>query len=365
MLVKFAVTNYRGFRDRIEWNLSKAGNYEFNTYAVKAGIVKNGIIYGPNGSGKTNFGLAVFDIENHLSQKWKKSDYYRNFIYAGKPEGTVDFEYTFLFDQQKVEYTYSKNSKGGLMREALRVDDVSVFNKEKDSLTIDTGLFPMDEGTRMNLQNNDNRVSIANFLLSSYPLEKEHYLMKLQRFVGSMLWFRNLDVREFIGLESGVVELDDYIISHNLVSDFSDFLHLVSGQSFRLVPDETNKQLMYRIDGALIPFYSTASTGTRSLQLLYFWLKRMNEASLVFIDEFDAFYHFRLAYEVCRELFMLDCQVYTTSHNTYLMTNELLRPDCNFILNENKIKPLNECTEKELRFGHNIEKLFRGNAFRV
>ena len=47
------------------------------------------------------------------------------------------------------------------------------------------------------------------------------------------------------------------------------------------------------------------------------------------------------------------------------MTNDLLRPDCNFIVNENKIKALCDCTDKELRFGHNIEKLFRGNTFSV
>ena len=29
MLVKFAVTNYRGFADRIEWDLSSPANYEF------------------------------------------------------------------------------------------------------------------------------------------------------------------------------------------------------------------------------------------------------------------------------------------------------------------------------------------------
>ena len=99
--------------------------------------------------------------------------------------------------------------------------------------------------------------------------------------------------------------------------------------------------------------------------LLYYWLKQMTKASFVFIDEFDAFYHFRLSYEVCKTLFSLPCQAFTSSHNTYLMTNDLLRPDCNFILQDNKIKPLSDCTQKELRFGHNIEKMFRGNAFEV
>ena len=50
MLIKFAVKNFRGFAERIEWDLSHPSNYSFNTYAVKDGVIKNGIIYGPNGS---------------------------------------------------------------------------------------------------------------------------------------------------------------------------------------------------------------------------------------------------------------------------------------------------------------------------
>ena len=92
-------------------------------------------------------------------------------------------------------------------------------------------------------------------------------------------------------------------------------------------------------------------------------MQKMGEATFVFIDEFDAFYHFKLSFEVCKRLFNMGCQVFTSSHNTYLMTNDLLRPDCNFIVSNNKIKPLCDCTEKELRFGHNIEKLFRGDTF--
>ena len=71
MITKFAVKNYRGFADRIEWDLSHPSSYSFNTFAIKDGIVKNGIIYGPNGSGKSNLALAVFDIILHLTQKAK------------------------------------------------------------------------------------------------------------------------------------------------------------------------------------------------------------------------------------------------------------------------------------------------------
>ena len=366
MLTKFAVTNYRGFANRIEWDLSKPANYEFNKNVIKDGIIKNGIIYGPNGSGKTNFSLALFDIENHLSPKWKKIDYYTNFVYVGKKNDVVKFEYTFKFGNKMVAYTYTKNANGILLAESLFVDGKMIFERKEGFLSIDKSQFPMDENVERNLGSNANNVSIINFLLTSYPLSADHYLMELYRFVNSMLWFRNLDIREFIGLETSLTNLDEFIITNNLLDDFSEFLRNVSGQEFHFVAhNPADKQILCKIGGNEVPFYLIASTGTKSLQLLYFWLKRMSEAAFVFIDEFDAFYHFRLAFEVCKRLFNMDCQIFTSSHNTYLMTNDLLRPDCNFILNENRIKPLCDCTDKELRFGHNIEKLFRGNAFSV
>lgn len=35
MLTKFAVKNYRGFKNRIEWDLSHPSNYTFNNDAVR------------------------------------------------------------------------------------------------------------------------------------------------------------------------------------------------------------------------------------------------------------------------------------------------------------------------------------------
>ena len=366
MLAKFAVKNFRGFTERIELDLTRHSNYNFNVNAIKDDIIKNGIIYGPNGSGKTNFSLAIFDIVNHVSQKWKKPDYYANFAYAGDTFIKVDFEYTFIFDGQKIEYNYSKNYQGIITAEALVVDGKQVFNRAEGKLAIDTGSFPMEKAIQKNLADNANHVPIVNFLLMSFPLAHDHYLIKMQQFVNGMLWFRSLDVREFIGLETGTTALEEYIIGNKLIDDFRRFLANVSGQEFEFAPPRAGEKVLFcLIDKKRIPFMAIISTGTKSLELLYFWMKQMGKASFVFIDEFDAFYHFKLSFEVCKILFEKDCQVFTSSHNTYLMTNDLLRPDCNFILNENKINPLVDCTEKELRFGHNIEKMFRANAFKV
>lgn len=366
MLAKFAVKNFRGFTDKIELDLTRHSNYNYNLYAIKNDIIKNGIIYGPNGSGKSNFSLAIFDIVNHLSQKWKKPDYYANFTYAGDPYLKVEFEYTFIFDKQRVVYSYSKNYQGVIAAEALAVDGKQVFKRADGKFTIDTNAFPIDQTIQRNLADNANNIPIVNFLLMSIPLAHDHYLIKLQQFVNGMLWFRNLDVREFIGLETSVFMMEEYIISNKLIDDFRRFLLNVSDQEFEFAQPRAGEKVLYCvIDKKRIPFMAIISTGTKALELLFFWMQRIGQATFVFIDEFDAFYHFKLAFEVCKILFSKECQVFTSSHNTYLMTNDLLRPDCNFILDDNKIKPLVDCTDKELRFAHNIEKMFRGNAFKV
>ena len=69
---------------------------------------------------------------------------------------------------------------------------------------------------KANLANNANNVSIVNFLLTSYPLAKEHYLLKLQQFVNSMLWFRSVEKNEFMGLATAPANLDEYIIKNQL-----------------------------------------------------------------------------------------------------------------------------------------------------
>lgn len=366
MLTRFAVTNYRVFKNRIEWDLSHPSNYSFNTGAIQDGIVKNGIIYGPNGAGKSNFGLAIFDIANHLSHKWKKPDYYLNYACAGRHDQPVEFEYTFALGGHTLLYKYSKVAselRGDIMREQLIVDDNEVLLKDKGVLNI-ADEFGLTETAVQNLKDSANNISIVNYLLSSVPLPKGHALMLLRDFVENMLFFRSLDNREFIGLKEGGSNIEEYIIKNNLAGDFAAYLKDVSGQEYEFAPNAQGENVLFcMMGGVRIPFQWVASTGTKNLELQYYWLKEMDNASFVFIDEFDAFYHHELSYRISKHLFEGKNQVFVTTHDTFLLSNDLLRPDCFFILRDNKIKAICDMTDKELRFGHNLEKLYRGGTF--
>ena len=47
--------------------------------------------------------------------------------------------------------------------------------------------FPMENTIKRNLKDNANNVSVINFLRTSYPLAKNHYLLALLQFVDSVL----------------------------------------------------------------------------------------------------------------------------------------------------------------------------------
>ena len=139
------------------------------------------------------------------------------------------------------------------------------------------------------------------------------------------------------------------------------------GLDITVIAEEVNghKRLFMQFNNGKIGFYQNASTGTTALTLFYFWLKRIEEhnPSLIFIDEFDAFYHQELSEFIVRQLKELDCQVILTTHNTRLLNNHLMRPDCCFILKNGRLATLSYLTNKELREAHNIEKMYRAKVF--
>ena len=62
MLRRFKVSNFKCFKEDFSLDLTSVKAYTFNPECVKNGIVNNAMIYGYNGSGKSNLGWAILDI---------------------------------------------------------------------------------------------------------------------------------------------------------------------------------------------------------------------------------------------------------------------------------------------------------------
>lgn len=365
MLKKFSVENFKGFQNKLTLDL-EADNYDFNPEVIKNSCISKGIIYGVNSSGKSNLGLALFDIIIHLTERQKLMHSYDFYLNMSNSSSVANFEYEFIFDGHDVIYKYSKNDADSLLNESLSIDNTEVIFFDFTSKTGFTKLEGTD--TLNNSINSDSPISRVKFVNNNSILtdnEQNRVFNKFINFVDNMLLFYSLDSRGYEGFMNGTESISEGIINSGKLSDFQSFLNRI-GIDYKLKEQEIDgrKNIYCSFNNKSADFFKIASTGTKSLALFYYWYIRMENASLVYIDEFDAFYHFELSKEVQKLLNKLkQVQIFTTTHNTDLMSNDLLRPDCYFLLRDNKITSLSKLTDKEIRKAHNLQKMYKAGAF--
>ncbi len=200
--------------------------------------------------------------------------------------------------------------------------------------------------------------------------EENDLFLDLLNFVDKMLLFWSLENRSFIGFKQQPREdIVVNIIKNKHFDDMKTFFKEAGfGDEIVHINIAGQERLFFKFQNKkLVDFYEARSTGMSSLLLFYYWLEDINNLekapSFVCIDEFDAFYHFELSRFVVEKLKKSNVQVLLTTHNTSLFTNDLLRPDCYYICSKNKIVNAHNATQKELREGHNLEKLYRGGTF--
>lgn len=365
MLAEFRVRNYKNFRDELRFSLESNKNYEFNQEAIYNGIIKDSVIVGYNASGKTNLGLAVMDIVNHLTdRKWmdKPGSFYSNLY---NQDDVVSFVYKFKFDSCFLEYVYEKKDMERVIRESVKIDGKKVIVNDGERAFVD-----LKGAQTLNLDNWDNPISFVKYVYANTVLDKEDkyckVFLKFMKFVNQMLWISSTEGLIIVGSASTSGDLLEAICSlENGVENLEFFLR-EAGLGFKLVARDKGqgKTVYCQMGNREVLFAPLMSSGTRSLVFLFLWYMQRENLSFIFIDEFDAFYHTDLSIAVINKLMAEEnIQVVFTSHNTDIISNELLRPDCYFKLEDNTIQPFCDLTDKALREAHNLQKMYKAGAF--
>ncbi len=374
MLKTFSVENFRAFSNKVTIDFAAVGNYAFNKECLRNGIVKTAIMYGKNAGGKSSLAYALVDIVSNLTDNnansLKINSNYLNLV-SGK--NVAIFEYCFCFRGKDVVYTYKKTNVKAIVYEKLVIDGKTVV--EYDRLSNQKEMVLTLAGTEsLNRDLSQIQISYLKYIRANAVLEKNietDLFNDFISFVDKMLLFWSLEDRSFIGYDQQpCTNLTEKIVEDGLFDELKQFFKAAGfTENLIVVPRENNSKVLYiKFDnGKIIPFSLAASTGMNSLLLFYFWIRDLQNIekspSFICIDEFDAFYHFELSKFVVEKLKESNVQVLFTTHNTSLLTNDLLRPDCYYICSKDEIVNAHNATEKELREGHNLEKLYRGGTF--
>lgn len=377
MLKIFKVTNYKNFKDTLVVDFGKVGGYQFNLDCIDNKTISKMFIYGRNSTGKTNLGYAIYDITSCLEDfpfNRKQNDYFLN---ADSEENFAEFSYTFQFDKDVLLYRYKKLGNTNLLEEEMFLNNKKIFHCDfidqkvdfldltdvySEPVTIDRYVEVLESTT--DEEESKKPLPFFRWLTANIALASDSVLIKLYNFI------RKMKVAPANQLGAGRMVSKFFYESledEEALRDFESFLN-VMGVECKLVceklPDGQNE--LYFKHKTLVPFFETASSGTLALTTLYRRLQIMKSASFVYLDEFDAFYNYELSENVVQYIkhAFPNCQVVFTTHNTNLMSTHLLRPDCICILSRaGYLTPLCDATPRELREGHNLEKMFISGEF--
>ena len=366
MLAKFSVQGFKNFKDKITLDLTQKKNYEFNDNLTKNNLIKNGVIFGKNSSGKSNLGLAIFDIVNNLTDKEKTILDVIPYINLDLKTPLAKFYYQFYFDCDVVEYSYSKSEPDILSEEELIINNETVLYYNYATREC---ICRLEGAENVNTTLDTARLSFVKYISSNTVLNDSRNNRLFKRFlsfVDNMLMFYALRQNRYFGYMQGDQPLSDVIVKKEKLADFEAFLNRLEIDCRLKAREVDGKFEIYNtFANGESNFFRTASTGTEALALFFYWLINSDNTTFIYMDEFDAYYHFELSEEVVKEIIKQkpDAQILFTSHNTNLMTNELFRPDCLFIMQNNGIKSMSDLTQKELRQAHNLQKMYKAGAF--
>ncbi|MER1987792.1 MAG: ATP-binding protein [Solibacillus sp.] len=369
MLKMFSVSNYKIFNEKVTLDFSKVRDYKFNENCISNGLISKSIMYGKNAVGKTNLGFALIDIRFTVLPNERKVNDHIGYLNANSEKKSARFEYVFMIDNKEIEFIYEKETPNKLSYESLSIDNTLVY--DFDFLNQNGNLNNLkgyEELKHLNFEEWDNEIPILRYILSNSKLNELNILKKLSKFIEGMTILKPSDSRvHFRGpklINTGIVST---IIEEDLVHDFEKFLNNcdINIQLKIDITPEGEKKLYFDYKKP-IEFINNASSGTLALTALYIFLKKLNKISFLFIDEFDANFHFELAERMLESVKVKqEAQIILTTHNTDLMTNKYLRPDCYFLMLPNKIVSIADATKRELRQGHNLEKLYQSGEFHI
>lgn len=342
MLCQFSFQNFKSYKEETVFDFQAAAIPEFPNSLIKKDKCSNllpvGVIYGPNGGGKTNLLQAlscmistvvkpIHDLEkNRKSLIMQQKVTAEPFLYDNMSK-TEPTEFQIFFRTGQYEYRYYL----GLLRDEVWAETLDrkkiggkkpahIFYREGQKISLGTILKKENVNTNIN-----SKMPFLSFLAINYNIS---VITEVQE------WFESCIIRSYANpmAEMQIMVSDDSIFKNQILMLLNDMGIDVMDYRF----DEKEKQLYLKRKIGKDEYELTfehESDGTRKLiAALPVLLIALQEGRMVIIDELDAKLHPKLLRYVISmftnpNINKHGAQLLFTSHDMSTMKNTVFRRD--------------------------------------
>lgn len=364
MLKQVRFSNFKMFKNETIIDLRPTKSEILKEYNVEKGLLKGGLFFGSNASGKTT---AIHSICILLDMLFKEFIFPDQNISLFSKKTQVKFEYTFTIDDNEIIYSFAVRQGGKISREELSL------NKEKVIQRIGT------QATSSLMENKEEQNVAPNilFLRTLYfntRFADHPILLKWMKFLENSIYIDNISHKlvTFNPLTLKETNLLNYLEKNNAKA-INDFFHELN------IPFKLNYQKIHTPMGDLfelsftnkktkltIPMHMESYGNRLLLSLLPHILTIKDSGGMLLIDEFGGGLHNKLNELLVNYFFkkLKNTQTFIVTHETNLLKTSIVRPDQVYIVDYNENGSfISKASDQSPRESQNLEKMYLAGVF--
>ena len=342
MLCQFSFSNFRSYRDETTFDFQAATLPEFKDSLIRTekgnDILPVGVIYGPNGGGKSNLLAALGCVISLVTEPvYELGKNHARFIMQQKipcvpylfdknsREDPSSFQLFFRIGEYEYRY-YIVLLRGEITKETLYRRKLGasrpgrIFERNLEDISLGTILGSKNINTEVNA-----KMPLLSFLAINYSIPVIAEVIR---------WFEECIIRNYASplAEQQILLSDDDVSKKQFLIMMNDMGIGITGYRFDQQSNEFYLQRTLHDTLYELPF-SSESDGTRKLfAALPVILMALKEGRLVIVDELDVKLHPKLLRYVIRlftnpEINKNGAQLLFTSHDMSTMKNSIFRRD--------------------------------------
>lgn len=342
MLCQFSFKNFKSYKEETTFDFQATSIPEFSDSLIvgnkEDALLPVGVVYGPNGGGKTNLLLALSCLISTVVNPIYELEKTREEVIIQQKVSAVPFgfdemsremptEFEVFFRQGKKEYRYNLSiCKDEVVEEALYWKTIGgkrpgmIFDREGAEIALGASINKASINRSVNP-----KMPYLSFLAINYDIP---IITDVQK------WFESCIVRNYANpiADRQIMLSDDEIYRQRIIRALNDVDIDMTGYRY----DKENNELYTQrtIEGKIYELkFSDESDGTKKMiAALPVILLALQEGRLVIIDELDAKLHPKLLRYVISlfkntNINKKGAQLLFTSHDMTTMKNTVFRRD--------------------------------------